>query len=192
MSDSVDDSFKALRARVKVETGYDYLSELADTWRPMDHTPRPGQSHRSWHVSGRAFDLNPSYTQDLSHTMEIVREDIGYTTYWRVYLKAMKQDGTQGEPLKEAPWLMVTGGDASAEGGRLKAIPPGYYFDLTTLAADYGWNRVQAIYRWRYFFPDAEYWHFQKDTGLSWWEAMEQVYTESDIIGFYGPYPGRD
>jgi Tol biopolymer transport system component len=192
MSDAVDDSFKALRARVKVETGYDYLSELADTWRPMDHTPRPGQSHRSWHVSGRAFDLNPSYTQDFSHTMEIVREDIGYTTYWRVYLKAMKQDGTQGEPLKEAPWLMVTGGDASAEGGRLKAIPSGYYFDLTTLAADYGWNRVQAIYRWRYFFPDAEYWHFQKDTGLSWWEAMEQVYTESDIVGFYGPYPGRD
>jgi hypothetical protein len=104
----------------------------------------------------------------------------------------MKQDGTQGEPLKEAPWQMVTGNDASAEGGRLAAIPPGYYVDLTTLAADYGWNRVQAIYRWRYFFPDAEYWHFQKDAGLTWWEAMNQVYLESDIVAFYGPYPGRD
>ena len=192
LSDAVDDSFEALRLRMKMETGYDYLSELADTWRPMDHTPRPGQSHRSWHVAGRAFDLNPSYTQDLSHTMETIREDIGYTTYWRVYLKATKQDGTMGEPLKEAPWQMITGSDASAEGGRLKSIPPGYYVDLTTLAADYGWNRVQAIYRWRYFFPDAEYWHFQKDTGLSWWEAMEQVYSESDIVDFYGPYPGRD
>ena len=192
MSDAVDDSFKALRLRVTMETGYDYLGELADTWRPMDHTPRPGQSHRSWHVAGRAFDVNPSYTQDLSHTMETVREDIGYTTFWRVYLKAMKQDGTIGEPLKEAPWLMITGTDASAEGGRLKSIPSGYYVDLTTLAADYGWNRVQAIYRWRYYFPDAEYWHFQKDTGLAWWEAMAQVYSESEIVDFYGPYPGRD
>jgi TolB protein len=192
MSEAVDDSFKALRARVLQETGYDYLSQLADAWRPMDYTPRPGQSHRSWHVAGRAFDINPSYNQDTAHPMEIVREDIGYTTYWRVYLKAMKQDGTQGEPLKEAPWLMITGSDASVEGGRLKPIPPGYYVDLTTLAADYGWSRVQAIYRWRYFFPDAEYWHFQKEDGLSWWEAMEQVYSESDIVGFYGPYPGRD
>jgi len=192
LSDAVDDSLKALRARVKVETGYDYLSQLADTWRPMDHTPRPGQSHRSWHVAGRAIDIFPGYNQDAVHPMEIVREDIGYTTYWRAYLKAMKQDGTQGEPLKEAPWQMVTGSDASAEGGQLKAIPSGYYVDLTTLAADYGWNRVQAIYRWRYFFPDAEYWHFQKDTGLTWWEAMNQVYLESDIVAFYGPYPGRD
>lgn len=192
MSDAVDDSFVALRQRVKQETGYDYLGQLADTWRPMDHTPRPGQSHRSWHVAGRAFDINPNYNQDPVHSMEIVREDIGYITYWRVYLKAMKQDGTQGEPLKEAPWLIVTGADAGATGGRLKSIPSGYYVDFTTLAADYGWNRVQAIYRWRYYFPDVEYWHFQKDTGLSWWEAMEQVYTESEIVGFYGPYPGRD
>jgi TolB protein len=192
LSDAVDDSFKALRARVKVETGYDYLSQLADTWRPMDYTPRPGQSHRSWHVAGRAFDIFPGYTQDAAHPMEIVREDIGYTTYWRVFLKAMKQDGTQGEPLKQSPWQMITGADASAEGGRLKAIPPGYYVDLTTLASDYGWNRVEAIYRWRYFFPDAEYWHFQKDTGLTWWEGMNQIFLESDIIAFYGPYPGRD
>ncbi len=192
MSDAVDDSFKALRSRVKAETGYDYLGQLADAWRPMDSTPRPGQSHRTWHAAGRAFDIFPGYTQDTAHPMETVREDIGYTTYWRVYLKAMKQDGAQGEPLKEAPWQMITGNDASAEGGRLKAIPPGYYVDLTTLAADYGWNRVQAIYRWRYFFPDAEYWHFEKDTGLTWWEAMNQVYLEDDIVAFYGPYPGRD
>jgi len=192
MSEAVDDSFLALRARVKQETGYDYLGQLADTWRPMNFTPRPGQSRRSWHAAGRVFDVNTDYIQDPLHTMEIVREDIGYTTYWRVYLKAMKQDGMEGEPLKQAPWQLTTGADASATGGRTKAIPPGYYMDLTTLAADYGWNRIPAIYRWRYFFPDVEYWHFQKDDGLSWWEAMEQIYPESDIVGFYGPYPGTD
>jgi TolB protein len=192
MSDAVDDSFKALRLRVRQETGYDYLGQLADTWRPMDHVPRPGQSRRSWHCAGRVFDINVDYIEDPLHTMEIVREDIGYTTYWRVFLKAMKQDGTEGEPLKAEPWQVIIGADAGATGGRLKSIPSGYYVDLTTLAADYGWNRIPAIYRWRYFFPDVEYWHFQKDDGLSWWEAMEQVYTEDEIVASFGPYPGRD
>jgi len=192
MSDAVDDSFRALRQRIKAETGYDYLGKLGGTWRPMDSTPRPGQSRRSWQVTGRAFDLHVGYSEDSVHTMEIVREDIGYTTYWRIYFKAMKQDGTQGEPLKESPWELITGSDASATGGRFKPIPSGYYVDFTTLAADYGWNRIPAAYRWRYFFPDVEYWHFRKDAGLGWWEAMEQIYPESEIIAYYGPYPGRD
>jgi TolB protein len=191
-SDAVDDSFLALRARIKQETGYDYMGILADTWRPMNHTPRPGQSRRSWHSAGRAFDINVGYIEDPLHPMEIVREDIGYTTYWRVFLKAMKQDGTLGEPLKEEPWQIVTGADASATGGRLKTIPPGYYVDFTTLAADHGWNRIPAIYRWRYFFFDVEYWHFQKTDGLTWWEAMLQIYPESEVIASFGPYPGRD
>jgi len=192
LSDAVDDSFKALRLRIKQETGYDYLGTLADTWRPMNHTPRPGQSRRSWHVAGRSFDINVGYLEDPLHSMEIVREDIGYTTYWRVYLKAMKQDGTEGEPLKVEPWQIIIGADASATGGRYKPIPSGYYVDFTTLAADYGWNRIPAIYRWRYFFPDVEYWHFDKADGLTWWEAMEQVYTEDEIVASFGPYPGKD
>ena len=192
LSDAVDDSFIALRARIKQETGYDYMGILADTWRPMNHTPRPGQSRRSWHSAGRTFDINVGYIEDPLHPMEIVREDIGYTTYWRVFLKAMKQDGTQGEPLKAEPWQIITGADASATGGRLKPIPPGYYVDFTTLSADYGWNRIPAIYRWRYYFFDVEYWHFQKTDGLTWWESMLQVYPESEVIASFGPYPGRD
>lgn len=195
MSDAVDDSFNALRARVQQETGYDYLGNLADTWRALNHTPRPGQSRRSWHVTGRAFDIWPDYISNPTHTMEIVREDIGYTVYWRVYLRAARQDGTLGEPLREAPWDLNArnlGGQAAEDGGQPKKIPPGYYVDFTTLAADYGWSRVQAIWRWRWYFPDIEYWHFQKMDGLTWWEAMEQLYTTQAIVDSYGPYPGRD
>ncbi len=190
LSDAVDDSFRALRARVAQETGNDYLSVVGSSWRPMNHTPREGQSRRSYHVAGRAIDIDQTSYNLGREEIVFVREDIGYRTFWRVYLKAKKQDGTQGEPLREAPWDLVVG---SATGGDSMAnIPPGYYVDFTTLAADYGWERVQAIYRWRSFYPDVEWWHFEKTEGLPWWDAMKQVFHEKDIVASYGPFPGRD
>ena len=190
LSDAVDDSFRALRARVRLETGIDYLNVVGNTWRPMNHIPRDGQSRRSYHVAGRAVDINQEPFQSADNSAVIVREDIGGVTYWRVFIKAKNQDGSMGEPLREAPWLLQVG---TADGGQpMSKIPSGYYVDFTTLAADYGWERVRAIYRWRSYYPDVEWWHFQKTDGLPWWQAMEQVYTEGDIIKSYGPYPGSD
>jgi TolB protein len=190
LSDAVDDSFRALRARVLLETGVDYLNLVGNTWRPMNHIARDGQSRRSYHVAGRAVDINQEPFQQAGVPTTIVREDIGGVTYWRVYIKAKNQDGSMGEPLREAPWALATG---TAEGGApMVTIPPGYYVDFTTLAKDYGWERVRAIWQWRSYYPDVEWWHFQKTDGLPWWQAMEQVYKEEDIIGSYGPYPGID
>jgi len=190
LSDAVDDSFRALRARVLLETGIDYLNLVGNTWRPMNHTPRDGQSRRSYHVAGRAVDINQEPFQDPGDPIVFVREDIGGVTYWRVFIKAKNQDGTMGEPLREAPWSLQVG---TAEGGQPKdKIPSGYYVDFTTLTKDYGWERVRAIWRWRTYYPDVEWWHFQKTDGLPWWDAMEQVYTEEDIVKSYGPYPGTD
>jgi TolB protein len=190
LTDAVDDSFRAMRARVQRETGYDYLNLVGNTWRPMNHIPRDGQSRRSFHVAGRAVDINQEPFQQEANRVVIVREDIGSTTYWRVYIKAKTQDGSMGEPLREAPWNLLVGTETG--GGPMATVPPGYYVDFTTLATDYGWERVQAIYRWRSFYPDVEWWHFQKTDGLTWWAAMEQVYKEDDIVASYGPYPGRD
>ena len=190
LSDAVDDSFRALRARVAQETGTDYLSTLGSSWRQMNHVPRPGQSRRSYHVAGRAIDVDQTTYLLGNDQIVIVREDIGSVTYWRVYIKARKQDGTQGEPLREAPWDLDIG---SETGGRPMArIPPGYYVDFTTLATDYGWERVRAIWRWRTFYFDVEWWHFQKTEGVPWWDAMEQVFFTKDIVASYGPFPGRD
>ncbi len=190
LSDAVDDSFRALRARVLRESGFDYLGALGDSFRPMNHIPRDGQSRRSYHVAGRAFDIDQTPYNQPGNLVEFVREDIGSVTYWHVFIKAKNQDGSLGEPLREAPWNLQVGTDSG--GAPLAVIPAGYYVDFSTLAADYGWQRVRAIYRWRSFYPDVEWWHFQKTDGLSWWDAMKQVYTESDIIASYGPYPGRD
>jgi len=193
LSDRVDDSFKALRRRVLEETGWDYLSILGSAYRPLEHTPRPGQSGRSWHVCGRAFDVNQGFYDRDDPLIQLVREDVGNETYWRVLIRAAEQDGSMGEPLRVAPWDLKAreeGGLAAVQGGRLlDQVPPGYYVDFTALAADYGWERVPALYRWRYYWPDIEWWHFQKTDGLTWWECMLEIYEPEEIEAVFGPIP---
>lgn len=191
LSDRVNDSFNALRQRVKDETGWDYLSILGDSWRTMNHTPRPGQGRISWHVCGRAIDINQGFLSD--GLIELIREDIGGVTYWRVYIKAAKQDGSLGEPLRDRPWDLSArskGGLAAVQGGELKSeVPQGYYVDFTTLAADYGWERRNALSGWRTSWFDIEWWHFQKTAGLSWYQCMLELYDEDAISASYGDLP---
>ena len=191
LSDAVNDSFNALRRKVLEETGWDFLSILGDSTRPMQHTPRPGQGRISWHVCGRAVDINQGFLRD--GRIELVREDIGGVTYWRVYIKAKVQDGTLGEPLRAIPWDLTArskGGLAAAQGGELKSeAPAGYYVDFTTLAADYGWERRNALSNWRASWFDIEWWHFQKTEGMSWYDCMLEVYTPEEIEESYGTLP---
>jgi TolB protein len=190
LSDRVNDSYNALRERIKAETGWDYLAVLGDSWRPMDHTPRPGQGRISWHVCGRAVDINQGFLR--TGDVELVREDVGGVTYWRVFIRARTQDGTLGEPLRVAPWDLnarARGGLATLQGGELKAIPPGYYVDFTTIALDYGWERRNALSGWRSSYYDIEWWHFQKTDGLSWYACMLELYTEEAVIESYEALP---
>jgi TolB protein len=87
------------------------------------------------------------------------------------------------------PWDFAsrTSGDVEAydQGGRLRdVIPEGYYIDLTQLAADYGWMRVPAGVDWRANSNTINYWSFQKRDGLTWFEAMREIYTEGQLGGF--------
>ncbi len=191
LSDRVNDSFNALRRRVKEETGWDYLGTLGDSWRTMNHTPRPGQGRISWHVCGRAIDIDQSFLR--KGLIELVREDVGGVTYWRVFIKAKVQDGSKGEPLRDLPWDLKAreeGGMAAAYGGRHKAeVPPGYYVDFTRLAADYGWERRNALPNWRTSWFDIEWWHFQKTEGMSWYDCMLEMYSPEVISDSYGALP---
>ncbi len=190
LNDKVNDSYNVMRERILEMTGWDYLGFVGDTSRTMNYTPRPGQGRISWHVCGRAVDINQNFRgQGL---IELTREDIGGTTYWRVFIKAKVQDGSLGEPLRVAPWDIDArheGGIAAAHGGELKAIPPGYYVDFTTIAADYGWERRNALSNWRHSYPDVEWWHFQKTEGMSWYNCMLERYTEEEILESYGALP---
>lgn len=191
LSDRVNDSFNAMRRRVQEETGWDYLAILGDSSRTMNYTPRPGQGRISWHVCGRAIDINQGFLTD--RRIELVREDVSGVTFWRVYIQAAEQDGSMGEPLRAAPWNLAArsnGGLATAMGGELRAeIPAGYYVDFTTLAADYGWERRNALSNWRASIFDVEWWHFQKTEGMSWYDCMLEIYPEEEITTSYGELP---
>ena len=191
LSDRVNDSYNALRGRVEEESGWDYLAILGDSWRPMNHTPRPGQGRITWHVCGRAVDIDQGFLR--KGDIELVREDVGGVTYWRIYIKARDQDGSFGEPLRVAPWDLnarAKGGLATAQGGEIKlTIPAGYYVDFTTIALDFGWERRNALSNWRSSYYDIEWWHFQKTEGMSWYDCMTELYSEGEILVSYGILP---
>jgi TolB protein len=196
LSDRVNESFNALRQRVIDDAGWDYLGTLASAWRPITYTPPSGHSRMSWQLCGRGIGLDQDPYEDEQPSVELLREDLNNVTYWRVMIRAAQQDGSMGEPLREAPWDLNARDDSGAamvEGGAPKrAIPAGYYVDLTTLADAYGWERLPSLWRWRYFWPDIRWWEYQKTDGLNWWACMLEIYEPEEIEDAFGPIPGFD
>jgi len=177
------DSFQALRAQVARETGWDALASLENAYVPFTTSLDPGLGE-DWLYTGRAFTLNPS--QILANWMAIVREDFGQETYWRIYLRTTAQDGSQGAPLTQVPWdFSARTGDPVAyeNGGRLAdSIPSGYWVDLTSLAIQYGWERLPALTEWRTYYAGARFNELAFTQGLDWYTAMKQLYSPEFLV----------
>lgn len=191
LSDKVNDSFNALRARVFATSGVDFLSNLDDAWWDLERRPNPGEERRSWHMTGRAVAIPKGSILGFPPPIEVVREDIGVNTYWRVYLRVEEnsQLGQLGEPLRTFPWdfIVATSGDVEAfnNGGRLRAeVPTGYYVDLTQLAEDYGWGRLATGTNWQANVSVRNYWLLVKQESLDWLSAMREIYTDGELVNF--------
>lgn len=191
LSDAVDDSFNALRQRMFEASGLDFLSELDHAFWPLEYPQDLGDAPRNWHRTGRAFSIPENKIRGFPPPIEVVREDVGLDTYWRVYVRVDEnsQRGQLGEPLRRMPWdfLSATQGDIEAftQGGRLRReMPAGYYVDFTQLAQDYGWQRIPAGTDWRANTRARNYWMFVKSDGLSWCDAMLQLYTEGELVNY--------
>jgi TolB protein len=188
LGDRVDDSFNALQARIGEETGYDFLGTLSEAFRHIAFA-NDASAYGSWHKAGRAFDtLFEVYDAAGEPLLEVVREDMSGETYWRLYLRCARQDGSQGEPIKVNPWDLsyrARAVESPEEGGQLKPIPNGYYVDLTALAWEYGWDRISAHHEedfdWTWHFKALEYWHYEKREDLGWYEAMLEVYARQKV-----------
>lgn len=193
LADTVDESYQALRFRVRDELGYDFLGEMSETWRPINFFSDVSQ-YSSWHKSGRAFDTR----FDLpGGRMQLVRENVGGETYWRIMLWCQDQSGRCGRPITARPWnYSANARVVLGEGQGGVEAPPlsGYYLDFTTLAQIYGWERIASFddeeFSWTWHFKAFEYWHFQKilegsDGARNWYQAMLQVYPRYQVESFF-------
>ncbi len=175
LSDAADEAFAALRQAVAQAVGWDALGRLRYAYMPITESLLPGEA---WLHTGRAFALSDAPLQ--SGWLAVVREDYGAQTYWRVYLRARAQDGSQGLPLQALPWDFYAryGSDPvayEAGGTYAQTVPPGYWVDFTELAAAFGWARLPAATDWRAYLPGARWGLFALRQGLTWEEAMAQI-----------------
>jgi TolB protein len=181
----VSESFAALRLRVATESGWDFLGDLENAFVGVNDPLPPGFAFEDWLYTGRAFAINAAAYQ--AGWVEVVREDFGGEVYWRVYVRATRQDGSLGEPLRGRPWTFearYTGTPAVYDaGGALKPqAPSGYYVDFTELAEDHGFHRLPAMPNWRTFYPGARFGEFAHTDGLNWTEAMLLLYPPEAIV----------
>ncbi len=184
MHDIVNESFLALRDEIAPEIGWDFLATLENAFVPLTSSLGPGMVE-DWLYTGRAFAFN---TLPLNAGwVVVVREDFGADTFWRVFLRARFQDGSTGEPLRDAPWdfsARFTGDPVAYEHGGVEAaaIPPGYWVDFTRLAAAYQWERLPALGTWRASYPAARFNEFAFTNGLDWRSAMLELYPPEVLI----------
>ena len=190
LSDAVNDSFNALRLKVAELSGEDFLGILDDAFWTLERRPQPGEERRNWHMTGRAFSIRRSIL-GFPPPIEVVREDRGINTFWRVYVRVSDdaQAGQLGEPLRHLPWDFESrvSGDPEAydQGGRYRAeVPTGYYIDITEIAQDYGWIWTAAGSDWRANANSINYWLFRKPEGMTWYQGMTEIYRESQLGGF--------
>jgi TolB protein len=176
LASDVYPSFVDLRRAVIAESGHDFLAHLSEATRPVDFHVSTA-SYTSWHKAGRAFDTLFNYAAGGRTVLYIVPEPIAGRLFWRLYLRAASQDGSQGAPLTQ-PIFNPTA-------RTLLPPPPGYFVDFTALAASHGWRRIAAqereTFNWRSELLALEYWHFERRDGLSWYAAMSLVYDDRTL-----------
>jgi TolB protein len=191
----VDQAYFAWREAVRSASGHDFLGRVSDVFRPAGY-----YGHRlgylSWHKTGRAVDLLFDwYDAKGQRALVIVREDLAGEVYWRLFLRCALQDGSLGTPLTVAPWQfwwhasLADDPDRFATGGRRLPIPTGYYVDVTALAARYGWSRIASYhledFSWKRDSTATEYWHYQHTDGLTWYQAMAQIYPPEQLAELF-------
>lgn len=190
-------SLVAWQQDVLAASGWDLLHVTHGSWRTIDQFKQTPYAHNygflSWHKTGRALDGPFEYLVEGADQMVVAREDLAGTTFWRIYLRTARQDGTQGQPLKDSPWLFwwrivpEEEPQAYAAGGKRLAIPAGYYVDVTAIARRHGWDRIatyaiEGDYDWHTSSNGTEYWHYERSDGLLWWDAMQQIYELKTLL----------
>jgi hypothetical protein len=162
-----------LAARIK-ELGGTIDGPYGDTKRPLMTAISTGASKFSFHVCGRALDLNQGGLNQGRKAYFVAREPRGEQMWWRIYCRTADQTGAQGRKFDA--------GSASFYGfaaHREYPLPAGYYLDLTAEIERAGlFEPIHAQQGWEQNSRKAEWWHFQ---WVPWKQATFQ--DECELIG---------
>jgi TolB protein len=165
------------------EAGWDALASLQNAFVPLTSLLDPGLGD-DWLYTGRAFALNSLLTD--AGWMVSVREEVGQQTFWRIYLRAQNQDGSQGAPLSDAPWDLSArynlDPQAYDQGGTYAPVPNGYWVDFTALARAYGWERQPSLPNWRTYFGGTRFTEFVLTGNLDWYSALLEIYPSEALV----------
>ena len=154
-----------LAARIK-ELGGTIDGPYGDTKRPLMTAISAGASKFSFHVCGRAVDLNQGQKRYF-----IAREPRAGQDFWRIYCRTADQTGAQGRKFDASFYAFATHRD--------RPLPPGYYLDLTAEIERAGlFEPIHAQQGWEQNSRKAEWWHFQ-------WLPQKQAtfQDECELIG---------
>jgi TolB protein len=177
-------SFAALRATVIDEAGWDFLSTLENAYVPLEQPLSLGVN-LDWLHTGRGMMVND--IPRLADWMVLEKEEYGFQTYWRVYIKAYNQQGYQGQPLTSNIWDLsarYSGDNAAFENGGAysSTIRGGYWVDFTALAEAHGWSRFPAHSNWRLSEKSARHQYFAFTQELDLESALLELYSLEEII----------
>lgn len=182
LADSTDESFESLRDDVSEKVGWDFLGVLDDAYMPLTETTYPSITE-NWLYTGRAISISSGALS--ADWLTVTREDFSGETYWRVWVKCIDQTGGCGTPILSSTWDFSSrnSGDLQAyeDGGKLSANPNGYWLDFTEFASRYGWERLPAQNNWINYFPGTLFNQFVFRQGLTWQQAMLQLYPTDAI-----------
>ena len=182
LADTADEAFYALRKGIGQKSGWDFLASLENAYLPVTEISSPGITE-NWLYTGRAVDVNTVPID--AGWMAVTREDYNGQTFWRVWIKCLRQDGACGVPMLTAAWDFSSRFDSDPEayenGGKYSSIPEGYWIDFTELANRYGWQRVPSQANWRYYYPGILFNQFVFSENLSWTNAMLDLYP-ADVL----------
>ncbi|MBT9558995.1 MAG: DUF4157 domain-containing protein [Myxococcales bacterium] len=197
LSSAIHANFVAACAEIQTLTGADLTQGVGDSTRNLANaTTKVGADNFSWHKTGRAVDLN----QGLRW---VIREDAsGGSTFFRLYLARL---ATPTAEAGAAPAVAPPDAGAAAaqddaavapdptsvrlpEGTEFHHNPYGRrvytttFVDVTAILEKHGLERIRAQNGWEDSYNRREWWHYQKTEGLTWYDALLQVYAQAELV----------
>ena len=173
LSDAVAKSYRDFVAEVKTLTGVDLALNFGDTVRGLaEPTSKTGADTISWHKTGRAVDINQHHKGWV-----ILENPKGKSMYFTLYLKHATPT-TKPNP----PAIVNFPKTTKFHYYYYPVKPKDAYVNITAIAEKHGWKPIEAQKGWKKSQGKEEWWHFEKRDGLSWYQAIKEIYSESDIV----------